>query len=76
MKDNSFESALSLRGLNAQDFLNYGVQHLAYIRPVQEGGKVLYGIFAADGKSLVMLDNHDAALAAVLHNNLEPVSVH
>lgn len=76
MKDNIFESALSLRDLNAQDLLNYGVQYLAYIRPVQEGGKTLYGIFAADGKSLVLLDNHAAALAAILHNNLEPVSVH
>lgn len=76
MKDNYFDSVLSLKGLNAQDLLNYGVHHLAYIRPVHESGKSMYGIFSADGKALVYLDTEAAALTAILHNSMEPVTLH
>lgn len=76
MKDYNFESDLYFKGLNAQDFLSYGVQHLAYIRPVVENGKSMYGIFSADGKPLVFLDSQSAALTTILQNSLEPVAVH
>lgn len=66
----------SLRMLSDRDFLAFGVHEVAYIKPVQtEEGRTVYSICSADGKPVLVMDNKNAALAAILHNNLEPVTL-
>lgn len=66
-----------LKTISEQDFLNFGVQELAYIRPVlDQSGRRKYVICTADGHSLVSMDTHDSAMATILHNNLEAISLH
>jgi hypothetical protein len=65
-----------LKSLNRQDFLNFGLQQVAYIRPVSIQNRKAYAIHAADGTPLSVMDTFDTALVAVRHNDLEPVTVH
>lgn len=62
-----------LRGLSAQDFLTFGVQHMAYIRPAVVNGQTVFAIHAADGTPLGYHDNADAARVLSRQNDLEPV---
>lgn len=74
--DKDLNSVAFFRGLSAQDFRNFGVQQVAYIRPVMVQNKTAYAIHAADGTPLSVMDTRDTALIAVRHNDLEAVTVH
>ena len=62
--------------MSVHDFTEWGVQHVAYIQPVVLEDQTVYAIFAANGQQLGMADNLDVARAAVVQNELEPISVH
>lgn len=65
-----------LRQLSSQDFVNFGVGHVAYVRPVTVDGAVAFSVHAADGTPLSVLPQRDTAFAAVRQNDMEPMSVH
>lgn len=65
-----------LKNLSRQDFLDFGVQQVAYIRMVDLSDRKAYAIHAADGTPLSVMDTFDTALIAVRQNDLEPVTVH
>ena len=65
-----------VRHLSAEDFAAFGVNHLAYVKPVLVNGVAAFAIHAADGTQLTVLPDRDVASAAVRQNDLEPMSVH
>ncbi len=66
-----------LKTLDAQDFRNFGVQQIAYIKPVTASDQVRrFAICGADGAVLSVLPTANAAMAAILHNDLEAVTLH
>lgn len=66
----------TLQLLSAEDFAAFGVDHVAYIKRVEEDGAVTFAVHAADGTPLTVLPNRDIACAAVRQHDMEPVSVH
>ncbi len=76
MTHKDLNSSEFFKGLSPQDFRNFGVQEMAYIRPVTVQNKKAYAIHAADGTPLSVMDTHDTAIIAVRHNDLEVVTVH
>jgi hypothetical protein len=76
MTNKDTNSVEFFKGLSPQDFRNFGVQQVAYIRPVVVQNKKAYAIHAADGTPLSVMDTHDTAIIAVRHNDLEPATVH
>ena len=66
----------SLEGLSDKDLLNLGIHDLAYIRQVRVGEDVSYMIHAADGTPISSMEDRASALAAILGNDLEPVTIH
>ena len=67
-----------LRQLSGSDFTSLGLQQIAYVRPVSidvEGAKG-FAVHAADGTRLAVMDALDLAHAAILENDMHPVSVH
>ncbi len=69
--------------LSAQDFAMWGSEHIAYVRPVElrdENGRLTghmaYGIHAADGNPIGIAETRDLAMATVIREGLEAVSVH
>jgi len=67
---------LNLEGISDQDFLTLGIHDLAYIRRVHVGEDISYMIHAADGTPISSMDDKGSALAAILTNDLEPITLH
>ena len=65
-----------LRSLSPAAFAQLGSPDLVYVKPVEVNGKSAFAIHAADGTEVAAFASHDLALAAALHNDMEPVSVH
>jgi hypothetical protein len=66
----------SLRALSEQDFAVFGVNHIAYVKPMVVQDALVYAVHAADGTPLTVLSERDVADATVRQNDMEPFSVH
>ena len=62
--------------MSAQDFAQWGFEHVAYIKPVEINGGTKFAVYAANGQQLGIMETSDKALAAIIQNDLEPLSVH
>jgi hypothetical protein len=58
-----------------QDFANWGIEDIAYLKPESEGGVAGYAIYSADGRHLAFAENRNVAKALVLENQLVPLFV-
>jgi hypothetical protein len=65
-----------LKGLSSHDFLTFGMQEIAYIKPITLKGIAAFAVHAADGTPLSIMDTLNDALLAVKQNDLEAVVVH
>lgn len=64
-----------LRALSAQDFLNFGLHQVAYIRPVHVEGQAAWSLHAADGTALTVQNKAHLAAVIARQNDLEPVTL-
>jgi len=64
-----------LRALSPQDFLAFGLNEIAYIRPLPDGEGAV-AICSADGTQIGSMANAEVAAAAVRQNDMEPLSLH
>ncbi len=64
-----------LRNLSHQDFLTFGVNQIAYIKPTNVLGRPVYTLHGADGSALAVMDDYNAAIMAVRQNDMEPVTL-
>lgn len=65
-----------LRQLSTRDFASFGLGEVAYVRPVELNGTAAFAIHAADGTPLSVVGDRELAFAAIVQNDMEPVSVH
>jgi len=65
-----------LKAMSPQDFVSLGVNVVAFVKPVKLDARDGFAICAADGRQMAVVGDHEQALAAILQNDLEPVSVH
>lgn len=66
----------NLRQLSAADWAAFGVQQIAYIRPVLINGVRGISIHAADGTPIGAAPDTRLAIAAILQHEMEPALVH
>ena len=66
----------SIRELSPQDFAGLGLNQIAYVREIELEGHRGFAIHAADGQRLTVVPTHEAAIAVIVRNDLEPVTVH
>ena len=59
-----------------QEFAQFGMSDVAYIKPVLVNSLPAFAIHAADGTEMAVLNDRDVAFAAVRQHDLEPVSLH
>lgn len=66
-----------LKALSPHEFLRVGVNEIAYIRPLEHDGDEpsAFGIYAADGTRLSVMESFVSAVAAVRQNSLVPVTL-
>jgi hypothetical protein len=65
-----------IRQMSRQELALFGVQDMAYVKPVVVDGTRGYAVHAADGTAIAVLADRDAAFAMLRQHDLEPVSVH
>jgi len=65
-----------LRYFSPQEFAHLGMQDVAYIRGIKVNDEPAFAIYAADGSQIAVMRDRDVAVAAVLQQDLEPLSVH
>lgn len=66
--------------LSKRDFASWGLDKAAYVRPATgqtPSAEVMkYTVYAADGRTLGTLESRDLAIAAIVGQGMEPLSVH
>ena len=62
--------------MSTRDFAEWGVQQVAYIKPIKGEGGTAFAVYAANGQQLGLMETRDVALAALIQNDLELFSVH
>ncbi|SDB67936.1 DUF1150 family protein [Belnapia rosea] len=70
------QAAVALRELSVQDWARFGVQEIAYIRPVVVNGVKAMSIHAADGTPIGAAPTAELAIAAIEQHELAAVRVH
>lgn len=66
----------SLRHLSVKDFTAFGLNDIAYIKPLRMQGKASFSVHAADGTQLTVLNDFKVAQAAIRQYEMEPLSLH
>ena len=64
------------RDLSVRDFMSLGLDQWAYVKTITEHGAEVFAIHAADGTQLAVLATREAALAAILQHDMEPLRLH
>jgi hypothetical protein len=70
---NEFER---IRHMSSRELALFGMQDLAYVKPVLVNGVTAFAVHAADGTQVTVLPDREIALATVRQHDLEPLSVH
>lgn len=65
-----------IRNISSRELAVFGMQDLAYIKPVVVNGVTAFAVHAADGTQVAVLPDREIALATVRQHDLEPLSVH
>ena len=69
-------ASAGLRNLSAADWAAFGVEQIAYIRPVVVNGVKAIAIHAADGTPIGAAPDARLAVAAILQHDMEPALLH
>lgn len=59
-----------------EDFERFGVNDVAYIKPVFAAEGHFYVVHAADGAPLLIAKDRELAFAAVRQHDMQPLSLH
>ncbi len=70
------QAGAALRTLSAADWAAFGLQQMAYIRPVLVNGVRGMAIHAADGTPIGAAPDARLAMAAILQHEMEPMWMH
>jgi hypothetical protein len=62
--------------VSLHDLGTYGLETIAYIKPVTVDGHLYHSVHAADGTPLTVIAERELAYATVRQHDLEPSSVH
>lgn len=69
-------AVISLKNLSLSDLLVFGLNNVAYLKPVTVNGQDVFAIHAADGSQLALVASREIGVAAMVEHDLEPVSLH
>ena len=67
---------IKLKTITAQDLAAFGIGEVAYLRPVEVEGEVMFAIMAANGQQIGLAPDYDRAVGAIEQHDLELASIH
>ncbi|MGH1399570.1 MAG: hypothetical protein ACRBCT_10190 [Alphaproteobacteria bacterium] len=59
-----------------KEFLTYGLDDMAYVRPVQIDGVMAYAVYGADGTPLAVQKTYDEAAVIISRNGMDVSILH
>ena len=65
-----------IRNISSRELAVFGMQDLAYVKPVVVNGVTAFAVHAADGTQVAVLPDREIALVTIRQHDLEPLSVH
>jgi hypothetical protein len=65
-----------IRHMSSRELALFGMQDLAYVKPVLVDGVTAFALHAADGTQIAVMPDREIARATVRQHDLEPLSVH
>ncbi len=65
-----------MKKLSPNDWLMFGLNNVAYLRPAVVDGQPIFAIHAADGSQLALVATQEVGLSAMYQHDLEPVALH
>lgn len=74
--EQSLTTKAALKELSVKDFMNFGMDHIAYVRAEHDGRKFVYKVHAADGTELLSSNKLEHAVVLTKQRDLEPVVIH
>lgn len=75
MNSTEFTPQIFLKDLNTQDFLTFGVEQMAYVRPTIIDEREVFAIHAADGMPLYIVESRSEAMAVIHRNDLDALTL-
>jgi hypothetical protein len=69
-------STISLKQLSPSDWLAFGLNDIAYLRPTTADGQSVYAIHAADGSQVALVATREIGIDMLRQHDLEPVPLH
>ncbi|HQT86966.1 MAG TPA: DUF1150 family protein [Acidiphilium sp.] len=76
IEDGVVGAMIDLHHLSVEQLAELGVAQIAYVRKVITNQGPAVGVFAANGAPLAVASSDDLARAAIVQNDMAPVSVH
>ncbi|MGE4351144.1 MAG: DUF1150 family protein [Bdellovibrionales bacterium] len=70
------EPSKDLLTLSPEELALFGIEDMAYIRPIVVAGRKLHVIHAADGTLLTAVTDRDLAFVTIRQHEMHPHSVH
>lgn len=67
---------LNPHSMTEAQLANLGIEEIAYVRPVMTPNGPAFGVFAANGTPMAIAPDNSIARAAIVQNEMAPVSVH
>jgi hypothetical protein len=65
-----------IRHMSSRELALFGMQDLAYVKPVLVDGVTAFALHAADGTQIAVMPDREIARATIRQHDLEPLSVH
>lgn len=65
-----------IKALTPKDFMMFGMDHVAYIRPILMGEQTVFSIHMANGSSLGVMEKERDAHMALQMSDMQPMTVH
>ena len=62
--------------LSTQDLMALGMNHMAYLKPVEVEGEPFFAAHAADGTQMGLFKTREVAEIKLRQHDLEPLSIH
>lgn len=73
---NEFQTAQDIKTLAMSDLAHFGLNELAYVKPVTYSGQAAFAIHGADGSELAVAADHATAVAMIQQNDMQALSLH
>jgi hypothetical protein len=69
-------ATISIRHISSAQLESFGIDEIAFVKPVMTENGQAFAIHAADGTQLAVASNADVAAAAIIQNEMLPRLVH